>query len=66
MRDAAVNDNKNSDGNHNGDDDDDDDDDDDGDIPANIFQDIRVRFLYWVCWDFLKTTRSFPKIPEKV
>ena len=35
-------------------------------IPANFFGDIRVRFLCWECWDFLKTTRSFPKIPEEV
>ena len=34
-------------------------------IPANFFWDISVRFLSWECW-FLKTTRSFPKIPEEV
>ena len=35
-------------------------------IPANFFRGISVRFLSWECWDFLKTTRSFPKIPEEV
>ena len=35
-------------------------------IPANFFWDISVRFLSWECLDFLKTTRSFPKIPEEV
>ena len=24
-----------------------------------------MRFLSWECWDILKTTRSFPKIPEE-
>ena len=36
-------------------------------IPANFFSDIRVRFLSWECWDFLRRHdrfRRFPKKPE--
>ena len=35
-------------------------------VPANFFWVTGVRFLYWECWAFLKTTQTYPKFPRDI